>query len=56
MMIHDGAILFVFAAVLIVVGVLLALFGITTVAWVMIGLGLGALFWLAMRDSDGGRL
>ena len=56
MMIADGAILFVFAVLLIAVGVILALFGVTTIALVMMGLGAVLLFWLALRDSDGGRL
>ena len=56
MMISDATIMFVFAALLIVVGVLLALFGVTTIAWVMVGLGVGLMIWLALRDSGIGRL
>ena len=56
MMIADGAILFVFAVLLIAVGVILALFGVTTIAWVMLGLGIALLVWLALSDSSDRRL
>ena len=56
MMIDDKAIVFVFACVLILVGVILALFGVTPIAWVVLGVGVALLLWLAMADSGDRRL
>ena len=55
MMIDDSGLVFVLGIVLAVVGFILVLADIATVGFILLGLGVAAIVWVAATDSSDGR-